>query len=296
MTTYAKSSTFLNATTSRSTATNAVRSFGVKSAFRLMRPHSTLACPPEPETISTRAMAKKPSVQRKLNDAVGLDAVDRLERVAAPQLQDYISGVSAYVRGHADLDAGTKKAAQIRLSGALGRVLLTDLSRSVPTLAERGRAGERKVAGALRTVNADVSETHELDGLRLAVEIKPVNLAVGRAIWSRFGDVRTFAVNIHLKFPFAVVGGVLVVPTYEITSTGRRSTVGLIQRAVDRLQRAGGRVTEADAPHLLEAIAVVVYDPDTAMLETAVPPAGSGLRWDEFVDTLSATYLARFEG
>jgi hypothetical protein len=35
-----------------------------------------------------------------------------------------------------------------------------------------------------------------MDGLRLAVEIKPVNLAVDRAIWNRFGDVRAFAVNI----------------------------------------------------------------------------------------------------
>ena len=31
--------------------------------------------------------------------------------------------------------------------------------------------------------------------------------------------MRTFAVNIHLKFPFAVVGGVLVIPTYEDTGT-----------------------------------------------------------------------------
>ena len=69
------------------------------------------------------------------------------------------------------------------------------------------------IAGALRTARADVSEAHHLDGLRLAVEIKPVNLAVGRAIWNCFGDVRAFAVNIHLKFLFAIVGGVLAVPT-----------------------------------------------------------------------------------
>jgi len=48
---------------------------------------------------------------------------------------------------------------------------------------------------------------HELDGLRLAVEIKPVNLAVGRALWNRCGDILAFAVNLYLKFPFAVVRG-----------------------------------------------------------------------------------------
>jgi hypothetical protein len=144
-------------------------------------------------------------------------------------------------------------------------------------------------------VNADVSETHRLDGLRLAVEIKPVNLAVGRAIWNRFGDVRTFAVNLHLKFPFCVIGGVLVVPVFEVTDGGRRDTRGLIDRAVQRFIRAGGRRTEGDAAHLLEGISVVVYDPDTGSLVADSPPVGSGLRWDEFVNMLSAAYEARFE-
>jgi hypothetical protein len=129
--------------------------------------------------------------------------------------------------------------------------------------------------------------------------LKPVNLAVGRAIWNRFGDIRTFAVNLHLKFPFAVLGGVLAVPTYEEVTTPkgvvRRSTTTLISRAVDRLTRAGGRRTEGDAAHLLEGVGVIVYDPDTATLEPALPPVGSGLRWDEFVDALATAYQARFE-
>jgi hypothetical protein len=181
----------------------------------------------------------------------------------------------------------------------------------------------------LRTVNADVSEIHALDGLRLAVELKPVNLAVGRAIWNRFGDLRTFAVNLHLKFPFAVVGGVLVVPTYENTGSpdaveaelredadlektelfdsaelepvsgvepvGRKSTRHLIERAVQRLIRAGGRKTEGDASHLLEAISVVVYDPQSGEIDPTLPPAGTGLRWDEFSSTLASAYKGRFE-
>jgi len=100
----------------------------------------------------------------------------------------------------------------------LGQALADQLRQRLPQF-RHGIVGERKVSGALRTVNADVSEIHPIDGLRLAVELKPVNLAVGRAIWNRFGDIRTFAVNLHLKFPFCVVGGVLVIPTYEETGT-----------------------------------------------------------------------------
>ncbi len=156
-------------------------------------------------------------------------------------------------------------------------------------------AGERKVSGALSEPQVDVSEMHPLDGLRLAVELKPINLAVGRAIWNRFGDIRAVAVNLHLKFPFAVVGGVLAIPTYEEDpGPTRKPTTHLIERAVNRLARAGGRRTEGDAPHLLEGVGVVVYDPDTGALQPDPPPPGSGLRWDEFVDALVSAYQARF--
>jgi hypothetical protein len=165
-----------------------------------------------------RAPRRRAPRPRREPDPTGIEAIDRLAGLAACTMPDYIRAVSTYVREQSTLAAGPKKAAQIRLSNALGRVLVEDLRPKLPNLGN-AIVGERKVAGALRTTNADVSETHDLDGLRLAVELKPVNLAVGRAIWNRFGDLRTFAVNIHLKFPFAVVGGVLVIPTYEETGT-----------------------------------------------------------------------------
>jgi hypothetical protein len=260
----------------------------------------------------------------------GLEAIDRLGSLTSCTIQDYVSGVSEYVRSHRTLLVGPKKAAQIRLSNALGRAFADELKQRLPHLQEL-IVGERLVSGALRTVKADVSELHPLDGLRLAVELKPVNLAVGRAIWNRFGDLRTFAVNLHLKFPFAVVGGMLIIPTLEETGTKEaakaeqielitedpetgestsplpeptsktvgapqmRSTMHLIERAVQRLMRAGGRKTEGDAPHLLEGIAVVVYDPQTGTIDPDTPPVGSGLRWDEFIQSIAASYLGRFE-
>jgi len=275
--------------------------------------------------------------KRKNPDPTGIDEIDSLATLDRCTIQHYVAGVSAYVRRQSTLAAGPKKAAQIRLSNALARSLSDELATRLPQLKGKLVTEERKVAGGLRTVNADVSESHRLDGLRLAVELKPINLAVGRAIWNRFGDVRTFAVNIHLKFPFAVVGGVLVIPIYEETGTKeakeaeqeeevasehggetgtdladaisseldktisesdhstRRSTTHLIERAIARLIRAGGRHSEADAHHLLEGIAVVVYNPDNGHIERDLPKPGSGLRWDEFVEALVTSYSARFE-
>lgn len=275
---------------------------------------------------------------KKTPDPTGVPEIDRLATLAPCTIADYVAGVSAYVRQGSTLAAGPKKAGQIRLSNALARSLADELSTRLTPLKNNLATEERKVAGGLRTVNADVSESHHLDGLRLAVELKPINLAVGRALWNRFGDIRTFAVNIHLKFPFAVVGGVLVIPTYEETGTkaakeaekeeviaaevggeaeppehiesldaeaepqqeqpaapARKSTIHLIERAIARLIRAGGRHSEAEAHHLLEGIAVVVYDPDTGVIDPDLPKPGSGLRWNEFVESLIASYSARFE-
>src|SRR5947209_1124410 len=161
----------------------------------------------------------RPSKAKKEPAQTGIGEIDKLANLQPCSIEDYIKGASAYVRQQATLAAGPKKASQIRLSKALAGVLAAAIESQLPQLRGRLITEEQRVAGGLRTANADVSEAHPLDGLRLAVELKPINLAVGRAIWNRFGDIRTFAVNIHLKFPFAVVGGVLVIPTYEETGT-----------------------------------------------------------------------------
>lgn len=221
----------------------------------------------------------------------GVPEIEDLSNRTDMRIEHYVAAASAYVLKAPELDASQKKASQIRLSAALGKILANDLRQRVSWM--EPFAGEREVSGALRIAKADVSELHNLDGLRLAVEIKPVNLAVGRAIWNRFGDIRMFAVNLHLKFPFAVLGGVLAIPTWE--GSERKSTLSLIERLTDRLSRAGGRRTDGNAAHLLEAIGVVVYDPDTASISPDIPKRGSGLRWEEFIESMAETYEARFE-
>lgn len=230
-------------------------------------------------------------------DPTGLPLVDGLGLLNRPTIADYCAASAEYIAQATNLGSRKGKAAQIRLSNALARVMLADL-RDLGVGLEDAVAGERTVGGGLRSVKADVSETTDLDGLTLAVEIKPVHLAVGRAIWNRFGDIRTFAVNVHLKFPFAVVGGILTLPTTERVKSGDddnwKSTTHLVKRAVGRFIRAGGRETEGDAAHLLEGIAVVAFDRETGDIEHDLPPVGSGLRWEEFIKQIAEAYEARF--
>lgn len=227
----------------------------------------------------------------------GLAEVDGLACIDRPTIDDYCDAAAAYVRAATALGRSRGKAAQIRLSHGLAEITLADLRSRGLGLAE-AVAGEREVGGGLRRVKVDVSEMTPTDGLTLAVEIKPVHLAVGRALWNRFGDIRTFAVNVHLKFPFAVLGGILTLPTTERARSGDdaewKSTTHLVTRAVGRFMRAGGRQTEGDPGHLLEGIAVVAFDQETGAMDPELPVAGCGLRWPEFVDRMAESYEARF--
>jgi hypothetical protein len=219
-------------------------------------------------------------------------------QVERPTIEDYCRASAEYVRLASRLDQSQSKATQIALSGVLARVALADLRGALGGGLRSAKAGETMVGGGLREVKADVSEMTEMDGLTLAIELKPVHLAVGRAIWNRFGDIRTFAVNVHLKFPFAVVGGVMSLPTRERKRSGRddewKSTIHLLERAVSRFVRAGGRETEGGAAHLLEGIGVVVFDHEDGSIDPGLPPLGTGLRWPEFIERMASNYDARF--
>lgn len=93
-------------------------------------------------------MISKPR-RAKLLEPTGIAEIDSLHDKANCQVGDYITAVSAYVRSSGELSAGLKKAAQLRLSNALGRALINDLQKHVPNL--NGYVGERKVSGALRS-------------------------------------------------------------------------------------------------------------------------------------------------
>ncbi len=230
-------------------------------------------------------------------EPTGLPLVDGLAGNVRPTIEDYCAASAEYICAATTLGSQKSKAAQIRLSNALAVTTLADL-RDTGIALLNAVAGEREVGGGPRSVKADVSETTPRDGLTLAVEIKPVHLAVGRAIWNRFGDVRTFAVNLHLKFPFDVVGGILTLPTSERLRSGSddqwKSTRHLVSRAVGRFMRAGGRSSEGDPAHLMEGITVVAFDRETGAIEPALPPVDSGLRWPEFIAAMAEGYVARF--
>jgi hypothetical protein len=214
-----------------------------------------------------------------------------------PQLNDYLCEVCEYQRRLLEINklgreesGKSKKSEQLRLGTLLATVIAQDLrGRGV----RDARAAEVAIAGALSRPRVDVSETSLEDGLKLGIEIKTVNEAAGRAMWNRVGDLRSFAVNYHLKFPYAVCGGVITVPE---TMPSEPNLLGLIRRVERVLARVNGRPDEGSAPHRLEAIAFIVYrcTVDGAELHPDLPTAASGLRYEQFLEALTAAYDARF--
>lgn len=218
------------------------------------------------------------------------EAANTSQRAA---LQDFVDAASTYVMNAASLSASDMKRHQIALSRILGHALKTDLVIANARMADI-QVGEIDVYGALRKGQADLVEFHMGDGIRFAAELKPINLAVGRAIWNRFGDIRTFAVNVHIKFPFSVLTGILTVPTIEIKGGKEKSTENLIERLLKRLAQAGSRDNETGGAHLLEGVAVIVYDPRNKKIIPAMPPTSSPLRWENCIKRLAALYESRF--
>lgn len=230
----------------------------------------------------------------------GIRSVDTLGVMQPTGLEDYTRAAADYIRAVNHLTDSCKKAAQIRLSDGLGEIFLGDLRHRLgPQSLPGAVTGETEVGGGLRAAMSDVTDFDRRDGVRLAVELKPVHLAVGRAIWNRLGDVRVFAVNLHLKFPFAVVAAVLTVPTEERLRSRDddqwKSTVHLVEKLSARVRRAACRDIESGPAHLLEAAAVVVFDRRTGEIDLDLPGVGSGLRWDECLDRVAELYAVRFD-
>lgn len=200
----------------------------------------------------------------------------------APGLHNYLNEVCEYQRRLLEINklgreesGKSKKTEQLRLGTLLATVIAGDLrGRGV----RDPRAAEMAIAGALSRPRVDVSETSLEDGLKLGIEIKTVNEAAGRAMWNRVGDLRSFAVNYHLKFPYAVCGGVITVPD---VMPGEPNLIPLIRRVERVLARVNGRPDEGSAPHRLEAIAFIVYrcTPDGPVLHPDLPTEASGLRY-----------------
>lgn len=145
---------------------------------------------------------------------------------------------------------------------------------------------EKEFQGGLGPKRVDVSFSDDRHGLLLAVTIKCLNFPsypkiprtdppqfdytkkpnFSKNIKNRFGDLTTEAITLHLRFPFAVVGCLYVMPERSRTEKGSQMKISTFERAAHLYGTISGRRIYGDPAERFEDV--------TLMLHRPVPPGG----------------------
>lgn len=162
---------------------------------------------------------------------------------------------------------------------------------------------EKEFQGGLGPKRVDVSFSDDRHGLMLAVTIKCLNFPsypkmpqsdppqfdylkkpnFSKNIKNRFGDLTTEAITLHLRFPFAVVGCLYVMPERSLTEKGSLMKISTFERAAHLYGTIAGRRIYGDPAEKFEDVTLLLHRPvrDVDHLDDVwvkLFEAGSGMR------------------
>ncbi len=148
--------------------------------------------------------------------------------------------------------------------------------------------GPVRVVGGVRPQNFDVG--YRPDGLRFAFDSKTLNdkESIGKNWQNMINDLATEATTVHSRFPYAVVAFIVALPKPAIGS-GLSAILGT-------LERLGGRRLVDEPEHRAEAISLVIWEPSTGLIDTALPDPASPLRVERFSEYVERSYIDRYKG
>jgi len=149
--------------------------------------------------------------------------------------------------------------------------------------------GPVRVVGGVRPQNFDVG--YRPDGLRIAFDSKTLNdlASVRKNYQNMINDLGTEATTVHTRFPYAIVGFIVLIPVPCLTSSQRESLT-------DTLERMTGRSSPLDSLHKSEVASLVLWDPTTGNIDQNWPPQTSDLRIEKFSRILEEVYISRYKG
>ncbi len=159
----------------------------------------------------------------------------------------------------------------------------------LPAVPDCVEVGEVRIVGGVRPQNFDVG--YRPDGVRFALDSKTLNdtKSVGKNYQNMINDLATEATTVHTRFPDAIVGFVVVIPSACLV--GRTSDA-----LIARLEGLAGRSYYNDPSHLAEAISLVLWDPTTGLVDPVRPDPASQLRLGGFSNRVEALYRKRYAG
>ena len=159
----------------------------------------------------------------------------------------------------------------------------------IPSLPDVVEVGPVRIIGGVRPQNFDVG--YRPDGVRFAFDSKTLNdrSSIGKNWQNMINDLATEATTVHSRFPYAVVGFMVIYPKPAVTAAHLAATIGT-------LERLGGRTLVDEPEHRAEAMSLVIWDPVGGTIDAEIPPAGSPLRLEAFSGHVESAYVARYKG
>lgn len=177
------------------------------------------------------------------------------------------------------------------LAAMLGGIQIVAPSQNslLPARPDAVEVGPVRVIGGIRPQNYDVG--YRPDGVRFVSDSKTLNdtSSVRKNFQNMVNDLATEATTVHTRFPYAVVGFMVIIPTPCLTGLTRDRFTRMLDRLV-------GRDSPIDLTHKAEAVSLVMWDPISGAVDPAWPLPGSALRIERFSEYVQAAYHSRYDG
>lgn len=149
--------------------------------------------------------------------------------------------------------------------------------------------GPARIIGGVRPQNFDVA--YRPDGVRIAYDSKSLNdqSSIQKNWQNMVNDLATEATTVHTRFPYAIVGFIVALPRPALKNSQELDMIRTLERMATREH-------VIDQPHLAEAIALVVWDPETGEIDPNTPHPDSHLRHEKFMEKVFHCYSDRYKG
>lgn len=179
----------------------------------------------------------------------------------------------------------------VALAAMLGgvQIVTPGLKDLIPCGKDVVEVGPVRIIGGIRPQNYDVG--YRPDGIRFVFDSKTLNdtKSVGKNFQNMVNDLGTEATTVHSRFPYAIVGFMVVIPAPCFSGQTRKRFTRMLDRLV-------GRSSPIDLPHKAEAVSLVLWDPEKCTIDADWPPQNSRLRIEKFSEQVQVQYFERYDG
>ena len=177
------------------------------------------------------------------------------------------------------------------LAAMLGKVeiIVPNQNELMPKKCNAVEVGPVRVVGGIRPQNYDVG--YRPDGVRFVFDSKTLNDvgSVGKNFQNMVNDLGTEATTVHVRFPYAVVAFMVVIPTPCFAGATRIRFTRVLERLV-------GRDSPIGEAHKAEALSLVLWKPEEAAIDPDWPERDSPLRIERFSTLVQTQYKVRYDG